>query len=91
MLVACTDELIQNSFFSPTRSKEGTSTTHSFNARGMMFLLEAGKMMDERIKGICLASTQQQFISVRNCRDEVDIAIGEISRTQNLPSRSRSR
>ena len=83
LTVVCTDDGARNSFFSPTRSKTGISTTHSFNARGIMFFLEAGKGMDATLKQLCIVQGSSQWIWSRCCKEKLDLAMNELLNQQS--------
>jgi len=53
MLIVCTDSASQNTFFVPTRSGRDVNTTHMFQARGMSFMMTAGKRITDALRTLC--------------------------------------
>jgi hypothetical protein len=72
MLVVCTDTLSQNTWFFPSKNARKTAhTAHSFQVRGLNFLLNAGKQMPDGMKSLCFVSGIDRWILKRSCEEKV--------------------
>jgi hypothetical protein len=82
LVIACTDALSRDSFYTPSMGRKGTDRTYSFMAKGINFLMIVGKQMQApEIKGLCAVTGQRRMILSRSCEAKVTEAFRRLMRT----------
>jgi len=70
MLVVCTDNLSQNSFFEPNKGNPDMET-YTFITRGLNFFMMLGEQVTDKTRKVCIINGERKMISVRTCEEKV--------------------
>jgi len=71
LLVVCTDNHSQNTFYTPSRGLKDQNTSYTFQTRGLNYFLMVGKQIPDDLRGNCLVTGEERRIMMRSCEEKV--------------------
>jgi hypothetical protein len=84
LLVACTDVLSQDLFYSPSRGRKSEDTTYTLQARGLNFFMLVGKQIPQSMRQLCSVTGPDKWICSRSCEEKTRQADERLSKARRF-------